>query len=120
MKRKPENQHIRNLISSLKTQASKNNAPIWRRVASELEKPKKQQRIVNFSRINSFAKNGDILLIPGKLLAGGGKLEKKVTLIPVNASEKAIEKLKDSGSKISTIEEIFKSNPKGNKLRVFG
>ncbi len=113
-------EQTRNLISSLKSQAAKNKAPIWKRIAEELERSRKNQRIVNFTKINSFAKDGETLLILGKLLAGGGKLEKKVTIIPISASETALKKIKSANSKVQTIEEAIKSNPKGNKIRIFG
>ena len=71
-------EQTKNLIASLKAVASKNKAAVWKRVAVELESPTRMQRVVNISKINSFANDGETLLIPGKLLAGGGKLEKKV------------------------------------------
>ena len=120
MERQTTREQTRNLISSLKTEASKSEAPIWKRVATELERPRRNRRVVNFSRINSFAKDGEVLLIPGKLLAGGGILERKVTVIAFNFSNKAANKIKAAGSTIQTIEEALKSNPKGNKIRIFG
>ena len=108
------------LLASLKAAASKNDSPIWRRIASELERPSRKQRVVNFSRINSYAKDGETLLIPGKLLAGGGKLERKVNIIAFNCSSSAARKIAEAGSKLQSIEEAVVKNPKGNKLRIIG
>lgn len=120
MARETTNEITKNLIASLKAEATKNKAPIWRRVATELERPRRNRKVVNFSKINSFAKEGETLLVPGKLLAGGGNLEKKVNLIAFDFSDSAEQKAKDSGSKIQTISEALKSNPKGSKIRIFG
>ncbi len=120
MKREATREQTRELIASLKTQASLNKSAVWKRVAFELERPRRNRRVVNFSKINSFAKEGETLLIPGKLLAGGGKLEKKVNIIAFDFSESALKKLSESGSKIQTIEQALKSNPKGKKIRIFG
>ena len=68
----------------------------------------------NAAAYQAVLKPGDTILIPGKLLAGGIKLEKKVNIIAFDVSESAQKKVIESGSKLQTIEEVIKKDPKGS------
>jgi large subunit ribosomal protein L18e len=64
----PTNIVLRKTIKELYKLARQNKASIWRAVAEELEKPRRQRRIVNVSRINRYTSDGDIVVVPGKVL----------------------------------------------------
>jgi len=111
----PTNQNLINLIKELKTVSIKNKVPLWKRIATELEKPTRKRRKVNIFHIEKNAKDGETIIIPGKVLATG-ELTKKVKVAALNFSEQAKNKIKD----IITINELIKQNPKGKKIRIIG
>jgi len=114
-----KNQQLELLITELKKTSIEQDAKIWKRIASDLERPTKQRRAVNLSRIDRYAKANDTVVIPGKVLSMGN-LNKKVTVAAYNFSKNAVDKIKDSGSNAITIKELVKKNPKGAKVRIIG
>ncbi len=101
----PTNEHLVKLIRDL----SKSEKPLWRRIAKDLSKPTRQRREVNLSRINRYSKEGDIIIVPGKVL-GGGELNHKVTISAWSFSSSALEKIKRAGAKAISIREAFEKN----------
>ncbi|MCD6547218.1 MAG: 50S ribosomal protein L18e [Nanoarchaeota archaeon] len=115
MKRGPTNIQLIKLINELK----KLKKPIWKRVASDLERPRRIRRIVNLSRINRYTKDGDVVVVPGKVL-GDGILEKKIEIAAFQFSQSAKEKIKLSGSSAISIQELIKKNPEGKGVKIIG
>lgn len=107
----------RKLIDELHSAARKNKAGVWEAVAERLEKPTRRRVEVNLSKINRYAKEGEMIIVPGKVL-GGGFLEKKVTIAAFSFSESALEKIKASGSRAITISEALRENPSGKNTRI--
>ena len=107
------NPELQKLIVELKTLSSKNEVKIWKKVANELEKPSRRRRHVNLYEIEENSKDGDTILVPGKVLATG-ELTKQVKVVAFSFSEKAEEKLKD----LSSIQKLIKENPKGSKVKI--
>jgi large subunit ribosomal protein L18e len=62
----PSNPHLRNLIVELKKKAIQDSSPVWKRLAVDLERPMRNRRIVNLSRINRFTKDQETIVVPGK------------------------------------------------------
>lgn len=114
----PTNPQLRKLIMELRDLASKQNVKIWSRIADDLEKPTRQKRIVNLSRINRFVKENESIIVPGKVL-GSGALDHKVTIAAFNFSRSAINKIKKVGNYL-TIEELIQKNPQGKGIRIIG
>ena len=115
----PSNIHLRNLIANLKKQSSEKKVKIWKRVAEELERATRQRRKVNLTRINRYAKAGETVLIPGKVL-GMGELDKKIFISAWQFSDSAFDKIKKSGSMALSIQALVQKNPKGEKVRIIG
>src|SRR3989338_2536669 len=108
------NIHLQALINDLKRLASKENIPLWKRLAYELERPSKNRREVSIGKINRYVRENEIALIPGKVLSNGD-LTKKLTVAAFNFSEK--EKINKMGKAI-TIKELIKTSPKGKRIRM--
>ena len=81
-------------------------------------KPSRTRRKVNIYSINAYAKDGETVLVPGKVLSEGN-LSRKVNVAAFQFSEKAREKINKSGKAIS-LREIMQSNPKGKNIRIIG
>ena len=111
----PRNIDLRKFIVELKKSESK----FWKRIAKDLEKPERQRRIVNLSRINRYTKEGETIVVPGKILSLG-ELNHKLTLSSWNLSKASEKKINESGGKVISLPELFKQNKEGKKVRIIG
>ena len=111
-----KNQELQTLIDDLNQLSIKEKANIWKRVAKDLNKPSRIRREVNLTRIERNIKEGEIALIPGKVLSQG-EMNKKSEVAAYSFSKIAEEKLQN---KAITIRELMEKNPKGNKVRIIG
>ncbi|MBN1792521.1 50S ribosomal protein L18e [Candidatus Woesearchaeota archaeon] len=119
MKNVQKNESLMELIQVLKKTALDKEAPVWKRIAVELEKPTKQRRIVNLYKIDRVAKDGELVVVPGKVL-GTGDLTKKVSVAAYAFSGDAKAKIKALDGSAITIKEAVHKNPEGKKIRIMG
>jgi len=89
----------------------------WLEVAGILSGPRRNYVNINLQEINRQIKEGDNIVIPGKVLSQG-EMDKKIKIIALGFSESAKEKLKKSGSKIGYMLDEIKSNPEAKGLKV--
>lgn len=116
----PQNLELQKLILELKILGNKHNINLWKRVAVELEKPRRARRKVNLYRINKYTRDNEIALVPGKVLSLG-ELTKKITVAAYQFSDTAKEKINHAGKAISIKELVEKNpNPKGKRIRIIG
>ena len=113
----PTNTKLKELIVDLKSKSRE--TPLWKRVASDLEKPSRQRRQVNLYKLNKFAKDGETMLVPGKVLSVG-ELDKKITVAAFQYSQFAKKKIEEKQGSALTISELFKKNPKAKGIRIIG
>jgi large subunit ribosomal protein L18e len=113
-----KNQALATLITELKQQASEKQASIWKRIATDLEKPTRQRRVVNVFSIDKHSKEDDVVIVPGKVL-GVGELHHKVTVAALAFSDEAKEKISAKGQTMD-IKELMAQRPKGEKVRIIG
>lgn len=116
---KKTNPILLQLIHDLKKQSNEKNVGIWKDIASRLEKSSKNWPVVNLDRINTYVKDKEIALIPGKVLSSGN-ITKKITIAAWSFSDKSYEKIKKAGSRSISIHELMKNNPKGENIRILG
>ena len=107
------------LISELRKRSNEQDAAVWHRVASDLEKPSRQRRVVNLSSLSMHTKENEVVIVPGKVL-GAGTIDHKLTICALSYSGGAKEKLEKAGAKIVSLQEISKSNPTGKGIRIIG
>ena len=110
----PTNEKLAKLISELK-QAGYKGDKFSVLLAKELEKPTRRRREVSLSNINRTARDGEIIVVPGKVL--DGKIEKKVTIAAWKFSAHARGSVEKAGGETMTIHELLKS---GKKARIVG
>lgn len=115
----PINPILLRLIMELKKRSNEQSVNIWKRVANDLEKPTRQRRVVNLSRISRYAKENEIVVVPGKVL-GAGNLEHKLTISAFQFSNGAREKIEKVGARIVPLLELSKENPSGKGIRIIG
>jgi large subunit ribosomal protein L18e len=72
---------------------------------------------VNLNKLSKFTDNGDIVVVPGKVL-GTGTIDHKITLCAFSLSESAAKKMVDAGCKILSIKEFTEKFPEGSKVKI--
>ena len=85
----------------------------------DLKKSSRQRRVVNIYKINRYAKEGETIVVPGKVLSVGD-MEKKVDVAAINFSNGAKEKIVNANGKAMSLRELLQSNPEGKKVRILG
>ena len=95
----------------------KTKRPIWRDVSKRLMAPQKNRVEKNLGDLSRITKNGDVVIVPGKILANGA-MDKKITIACYAISKSAAKKLDASGSERISIEELVKKYPSGKGVRI--
>jgi len=113
----PTDPNVRVLIEELRRLANENDAPIWRRAADDIGKPRRKRVEVNVGEIDKHSKDKDIVLIPGKVL-GSGLIRKEITVIALDFSDSASKKIEAAGGKAKFIADAINEHPQGNNIRV--
>ena len=118
MRRRKTNPQLIKTINFLYKAARKYKAAIWKDVAERLEKPSRNWAEVNVGKIAKHLKEGEIALVPGKVLGMGeaGKIE----VAAWKFSKTAREKIEKAGGKCYSLIEIVEKNPKGSNIRILG
>ena len=89
----------------------------WVEIAGIISSPRRNKISMNLEEIDKKTKEGDIVVVPGKILSQGN-VGKKIKVIAVNFSEKAKEKLLTSKSEVSEILDEIKKNPEAKGIRI--
>ncbi|NPA69231.1 MAG: 50S ribosomal protein L18e [Crenarchaeota archaeon] len=113
----PTNERLRMLIRFLRKASKENKAKIWRYVAELLEKPRRKRIEVNVGKLERLCTDGDVVVIPGKLL-GDGVLTKKITVAAYAFSKSAYEKVLRAGGRPISIPDLVRENPKGSNVKI--
>jgi large subunit ribosomal protein L18e len=111
------NYQLQQLLLELGAKAPESN--FWRRVLKDLNKSSRQRREVNVYKIDRYAKEGETILVPGKVLSMGD-MGKSVSVAAFNFSGGAKEKIIAAKGKVLSISELMKQNPEGKKVRILG
>lgn len=93
------------------SEARQQDSALWTRVADDLAKAGTRRREVNLSRIARASSEGEIVIVPGKVL-GDGELAHKITVAAFSFSETARRKLQDAKCDTLTLEEFLAKHPK--------
>jgi len=115
----PQNNEIVQAIVELKKAFLDSKVKLWKRLYKEASRPTRSRRRINIVRLDKHTKDNDIVVVPGKLL-GIGIMTKKITVAPLQISEKARQKLEKANCKIITITELIKNNPKATNIKIIG
>ncbi len=89
----------------------------WLGVASVLAGPRRNRMNINLEEIDQKAKDGEIIVVVGKVLSQG-EINKKIKIASLNFSGKAREKLLKAKCEVSSILDEIKKNPEGKNMRV--
>lgn len=115
----PTNENLQSLIADLKKLAIEKEIKLFKRLATELEKSTRNQRVVNLSRISRYTKADDVIVVPGKVL-GSGLLDHSLTIYAYKFSDSALEKINGAKAKANKINDLIKEEIKGMKIKIIG
>lgn len=110
LKRKNNPELVQTIILAKKSEA-------WNEIASILSSSRKNRLNLNLDEISEKTKEGENLVIPGKVLSQGN-IDKKIKIAALSYSERAREKLLKNGCKVSSILDEIKSNPSGKGIKI--
>lgn len=113
------NQVVIQMVKELKHASSKNDAPIWAKLAEFALKPSSARRVVNLTKISKITKDGDVIVVPGKIL-GTGKISHKITISSFSISNSAAKKIIEAGGTVSTFGEMIEKYPSGKGVSIIG
>ncbi len=119
MKTGPTNEQLNGLLVELNARGHSDNSPLLLRLEKDLGRSTRQRRVVNLSRINRYTKDGETVVVPGKVLASG-ELDHAVTIAAWKFSEQALDKIQKSKSRAMLISELVNAEIKGKRVRIIG
>ena len=90
--------------------------PFWKRVLELLSAPSRKKPGVNISRIAAYAKDGQTVVVPDKVLGAGAGLKSKLTVAAVSFSQSAKHTIESAGGKAIPIIEAAKTSPTGKDV----
>jgi len=88
-------------------------------VADRLSRSRRRSIAVNISRLNRYTKDGETVVVPGKVL-GAGKMDHPVHVAAFAFSEGARLKILKAKGKCLSILELAEKNPKGTNVKIIG
>ena len=94
-------------------------APIWKRLSRLALKPTRARRAVNLNRIAGLTKDGDVVVVPGKVL-GTGSIGHGITISAFGMSESAAGKIAASGGSVISFGEMTSRFPTGKGVALLG
>lgn len=109
--------NTRAIINALKKTSTKHDVKIWKRVAELLSRPSRKRATVNVGKIERHTNDGDVIIVPGKIL-GSGTLTHKVTVAALNTSASARSVIIGAGGTLITINELLTKIPKGKGVTI--
>ncbi len=113
----PTNPTTLRIMSALRKHAKKESAEIWKDIAVRIGKSTRMRPVVNTEKIEKYCNDGDIVVVPGKLL-GQGSVSKKITVSALFASSDAKKKIEGAGGKYLGLLDAAKKYPKGSKVKI--
>lgn len=86
-----KNTELIKTINALREASAERGQAIWKALAEDLDKAKRRRVAVNLSRIDRYTEEGEVIAIPGKVLASGS-LSKPLKIAAFSFSETAKQK----------------------------
>jgi len=93
----PTSLTLKLLLIDLSKLYKKEKVNLWKRLEYELSKSSRNRREINLYKIDQYAKDGETVVVPGKVLSKINKVGKAIS-----------------------IQQLMKDNPKGKKVRILG
>lgn len=103
----------------LERQSRKSKQHIWKDISRRLLSGRKNRATVNVAEISRSSKDGEKVVVPGKVLAAGS-IDHKVTVAAFSFSQGARAKIVASGGKCIEISDFAKSTSQAKGVLIIG
>ena len=113
------NPELIGLIRDLKKQSQESQTELWRSLAERLSTSKRSRVAVNVSHLNRYTKDGEIVVVPGKVL-GAGKANHPLTVAAFAFSDIAQSKIQSAKGNCLSIRDLMEKNPTGKNVKLMG
>jgi large subunit ribosomal protein L18e len=111
------NPHLKESIRTLKEASRESGQNIWAALADELDKPKRRRVSVNLSSVNRHTQPGDVVAVPGKVLASGA-LDHPVTVAAHSFSEGARKKIVQIEGRAIPLTSLLEEQVEPSKIKI--
>ena len=112
-----KNQTLIDTITTLKKASKASGKAIWKALAEDLDKSKRNRASINLSRIDRHTEEGEYVAVPGKVLAAGN-LSKPVKIAAASFSAGALEKIKAANGEYMSLVELVESGVEPSKIKI--
>ena len=113
------NQVVIQMAKELKQASTKNDAPIWAKLAKLALKTSVSRKVINLNKIDEVTEDNAVIVVPGKVL-GTGNVSHKITLSSFSISNTAAKKILDAGGSIISFSEMINKFPTGKGVIIIG
>jgi len=113
------NPELIKLIRLLRKKSRESEVEIWYYIADRLSRSRRSHITVNVSRLNRYTKEGETMVVPGKVL-GAGKIDHPINVAAFAFSDQARSKILRAKGKCLSILDLISKNPKGTDVKVIG
>lgn len=110
---------IADTLWTLRKASKKTKAPLWKDLERRLLNSRSNRREVNLDKLSKFTKEGDVIIVPGKLL-GAGNLGHSVIVFAYSVSKLASKKVKEAGGQILALADLVEKYPHGSGVKIIG
>lgn len=111
------NPELKRTIQSLRAASRGGGPAIWAALADELDRPKRRRNAINLSRIDRHTEAGDLVAIPGKVLASGS-LTHPVTIAAYSFSEGAQDKISLAEGRAISLITLLTDGVEPSKIKI--
>jgi len=113
------NPELIKLVRLLRKKSRESEVEIWYYIADRLSRSRRSHIAVNVSRLNRYTKEGETMVVPGKVL-GAGKIDHPINVAAFAFSDQARSKILRAKGKCLSILDLISKNPKGTDVKVIG
>ncbi|MGD0729405.1 MAG: 50S ribosomal protein L18e [Candidatus Micrarchaeaceae archaeon] len=107
MKINAEKQVIKQWLELLSEASRGKKYPkLWKRVYRLVAVPARTRKVVNLTKLEKYTKDGDNVIVPGKVLSNG-VITHKLKIAAIEFSEPALKNLKEANCKIVDLKDML-------------
>jgi large subunit ribosomal protein L18e len=112
-----KNIQIVETILALEKASEETGKAVWAALAEDLDRSKRRRVSVNLSSIERHAGEGEVVAVPGKVLAAGS-LSKPVKVAALSFSEGALEKIRAAGGEAMSLTGLLEAGVEPSRIRI--
>lgn len=120
VKKGPTNPILAKTVQTLRSkgydEGGKKGTPIWVDVAERLGRPTRRRAEVNVSKLARYCKDGETVIVPGKVLSSGSIGKTKLNVAAWAFSAEARKKIEAVGGKCMSIDELLGKKVSGFRI----